>query len=140
MEKLIIAKQASDLHTNSFTQMILFEYLKNNPIEDHIQKIKKLYGNQLKAMLKCIKNLFPAEVDFTEPEGGMFMWVALPEKYSAMELFDLAIKQNVAFVPGDPFYTNRENLNTLRLNFSCVDEKAIETGITRLADAIKQII
>ena len=140
MDKLIIAKQAADLHTNSFTQMLIYEHLINNNIEDHIKKINDLYGKQLKAMLNCIKEYFPAGVDFTEPEGGMFMWVSLPENCAAMRLFEIAIKQNVAFVPGDPFYTNRKNTNTLRLNFSCVDETTIETGIKRLAGAIKQII
>ncbi len=140
MDKLIIAKQASDLHTNSFTQMMLYQYLQNNEIEQHISKIKNLYGKQLHAMISSIKKYFPREVDFTQPEGGMFMWVALPENLSAMQLFNIAIKQNVAFVPGDPFYINKENLNTLRLNFSCVDEKTIEIGIKRLSEAIKKIL
>lgn len=141
MDKLIIAKQASDLHTNFFSQKILYYYLRNNNVDDHIRKISNLYGSQKKAMIKAIRKYFPENVSFTEPEGGMFLWVTLPMEISSMELFNKAIENKVAFVPGNPFYTGMPNdVNTLRLNFSCVDEVTIEKGIKRLGEAINDII
>lgn len=141
MEKLIIAKQASDLHTNYFTQKLLFEYLSNTNLNEHIEKIKAVYGKQAQAMIESIKRHFPENVEYTLPEGGMFLWVTLPHNISAMELFQEAIKKDVAFVPGDPFYVDtKETISTLRLNFSCVDEKTIDAGIQRLGETIKEYI
>jgi 2-aminoadipate transaminase len=140
MEKLLVAKQAADLHTTHFTQCILWQYMKDNDIEAHIRKIKECYGKQLKAMLDSIEKYFPGGVTHTTPEGGMFLWVTLPENTSSRELLDLAIKDKVIFVPGDPFYVNRRNANTLRLNFSCFDEEMIDIGIKNLGKAMKQLL
>lgn len=140
MDKLIIAKQAADLHTCHFTQSIIYRYLKDNDIEKHISKIKKAYGNQCKAMLKSINEAFPAGVTHTSPEGGMFLWAELPEGASSLDLFNLAVKENVIFVPGDPFYIGKKGTRTMRLNFSCVDEETIRAGIQRLGNVIKRLI
>ncbi len=140
MEKLIIAKQAADLHTSQFIQCIIYQYMKDNDIDEHIAKIREAYGKQLKAMLESIKEYFPADVKYTHPEGGMFLWVTLPENLSSRALLDLAVKDKVIFVPGDPFYVNRRETNTLRLNFSCMDEQTIHTGIKRLGTAIKKLL
>jgi 2-aminoadipate transaminase len=140
MEKLIIAKQAADLHTTHFTQCILYQYLKDNDIDAHIKKIKEAYGKQAKAMLDSIERYCPDGVAHTTPEGGMFLWITLPENASSRDLLDLAIKDKVIFVPGDPFYVNRQNANTLRLNFSCIDEETIITGIKSLGKAMQQLL
>jgi 2-aminoadipate transaminase len=140
MEKLIVAKQAADLHTTHFTQCILYQYIKDNDIEAHIRKIKEAYGKQAKAMLESIKRYFPDGVAHTTPEGGMFLWVTLPENTSSRDLLDLAIKDKVIFVPGDPFYINRRETNTLRLNFSCTDEETTEIGIRNLGKAMEQLL
>jgi 2-aminoadipate transaminase len=140
MEKLVIAKQASDLHTNYFGQRIIHQYLKDNDIDEHINKIRQAYGKQRDAMVSAIQEYFPAEIAYTHPEGGMFLWVTLPAAMSAMEVFKEAVKQKVAFVPGDPFYVNRKDVNTLRLNYSSVDEETIRTGIKRLGDLLKAMI
>ncbi|HUS73590.1 MAG TPA: PLP-dependent aminotransferase family protein [Sedimentisphaerales bacterium] len=140
MEKLIIAKQASDLHTNYFIQRVICQYLADNDLDEHIGKIIKVYNSQRLAMIKSIEKYFPSNVSHTHPEGGMFLWVTLPEGVSSMELFDLAIKDKVAFVPGNPFYINKDKTNTLRLNFSCVDEETIETGIKRLGKSIEKLL
>jgi 2-aminoadipate transaminase len=140
MAKLIIAKQASDLHTNYFVQRVIYQYLADNDFDEHIRKITDVYHKQCSAMIKCIKDYFPAEVRHTHPEGGMFLWATLPEGSSSMELFDLAIEDKVAFVPGNPFYINKETTNTLRLNFSCVDEQTIEIGIKRLGKSIEKLL
>ncbi len=140
MEKLVIAKQASDLHTNYFGQRIIYQYLKDNDIDEHITKIRQEYGKQRDAMVKAIQEYFPVEIAYTHPEGGMFLWVTLPLAMSAMEVFKEAVKQKVAFVPGDPFYVNKKDVNTLRLNYSSVDEETIRTGIKRLGNVLKSMI
>lgn len=140
MEKLVIAKQASDLHTNYFSQRVIYEYLSKNSIDDHIAKIKEAYGKQREAMVKAIEKYFPKEVKITKPEGGMFLWAELPEGVSSLTLFELSIKRNVAFVPGSPFYANGGGDNTMRLNYSCTNEEKIEEGIKRLADALKELM
>lgn len=132
MEKLIIAKQASDLHTDYFAQRVLYQYLVDNDLDAHIERITEVYGRQRDAMVSAIARHFPAEVHATRPEGGMFLWVTLPEGLSSMALFERAIAEKVAFVPGHPFYIGRAWTNDLRLNFSCVDKATIATGIERL--------
>jgi 2-aminoadipate transaminase len=140
MEKLVVAKQASDLHTSYFCQRVILQYLKDNDIDGHIELIRKAYGKQRDAMIASIRQYFPDEVEYTQPEGGMFLWITLPERLSAMEVFNHAIERKVAFVPGDPFYVNKRNLNTLRLNFSSVDEETIWKGIKRLGELLKTMV
>jgi len=139
-DKLIIAKQASDLHTSTFAQRVMHQYVIDNSLDDHIEKIRECYGNQRAAMVKAIDEYFPAEVEVTRPEGGMFLWVTLPEDLCSMDLFDEAIKNKVAFVPGRPFYVDGSGENTFRLNFSNSDEEHIEEGIKRLGAGIKEFL
>lgn len=140
MDKLIVAKQASDLHSNHLAQRIIFQYLSDNNLDEHIKSIISAYGSQRRAMVACIKEYLPPEVACTNPEGGMFLWITLPKGTSSMQLFDLAIQDKVAFVPGNPFYVDGRETETLRLNFSCVDEETIEQGIMRLAKSLKKLI
>lgn len=138
-DKLLIAKQAADLHSCQFTQYIVFQFLNNYDIGGHIEKIREAYGRQCRSMLQSIQNYFPGNVTSTRPEGGMFLWATLPEDMAAIDLFNLAVKEKVVFVPGDPFYINKKNVNTLRLNFSCVDPETIEIGIKRLGETIDRL-
>jgi len=140
MDKLLIAKQAADLHTSHFTQRIIAKFLEENDIDEHIAVIRKVYGRQCRAMLDSITKHFPEEVRYTRPEGGMFLWAELPAGYSALELFETTARDNVVFVPGDPFYIGKTGINTLRLNFSCVDEETIDIGIERLGKSIKRML
>jgi 2-aminoadipate transaminase len=139
MEKLIVAKQASDLHSNYLCQRIVHQYLLDNDIERHIAKIRKIYKEQRDHMVQMMEECFPEKVCFTGPEGGMFLWATLPESMSALDLFHQAIKENVAFVPGQAFYANGGGNNTMRLNFSNSDEDKISEGIIRLAKVIKAL-
>jgi 2-aminoadipate transaminase len=91
-------------------------------------------------MVSMIEEHFPQEIKYTKPEGGMFLWVTLPEKVSSSHLFKLALQENVAFVPGKAFYVDGGGDNTLRLNFSNSDEEKIEEGIKRLANVIKRTL
>jgi 2-aminoadipate transaminase len=140
MDKLIIAKQASDLHSNFLAQRIVYQYLLDNDLDGHIARIRNAYKEQRDLMVQMIAKYFPAEVQYTKPEGGMFLWVTLPRNISAMELFEKALKEKVAFVPGEAFYTDGTGNNTLRLNFSNSDSEKISEGIKRLAQAIQQLI
>ncbi len=91
-------------------------------------------------MISSIEKHFPEEVEFTRPDGGMFLWVTLPEGLSALRLFDLAGGEDVAFVPGSAFYVDEGGKNTLRLNFSNSDGDHIEEGIRRLARVIEKLL
>lgn len=134
-----IAKEAGDLHTNIFSQYLIWDYLKHNDLEAHIAKIKALYQKQAQAMMDAMDKYFPAGVQYTRPHGGMFLWVTLPEGVSAMELFPKALEKKVAFVPGDPFYTGGANANTMRLNYTNADCETIEEGIRRLGELLKEL-
>jgi 2-aminoadipate transaminase len=140
MAKLIVAKQASDLHSNHFAQRLIHQYLMDNDLDRHIQTIVRVYDRQRRAMVRGIAKYLPAQVGRTHPEGGMFIWLTLPQGASSKRLFDLAIQDKVAFVPGNPFYVDRLETDTLRLNFSCVDEETIELGMQRLGGAVTKLL
>ena len=140
IKMLETAKQASDLHSNIFGQYLISDYLYNNDLDKHIEKIKKLYKTQANVMVEAMKEYFPKNIKFTIPKGGMFTWVTLEEGKSSVKLFDKAIQKNVAFVPGNPFYVDTtKDVNTLRLNYTNADEKTIEEGIKRLSEALLEI-
>lgn len=139
-KKVTIAKQATDLHSNAFSQQVLHRFLMDNSLDAHLDKIKEVYGRQRAAMEAALARHCPPGVSYTRPEGGMFLWLTLPPSVSAMALFDEAIKEKVAFVPGAPFYVRPEIQNTLRLSFSCVDEATIEEGVKRLCRALTRML
>jgi 2-aminoadipate transaminase len=140
MEQLITAKQAADLHSNYFTQRVLYQYLIDHDINDHIATIRSAYKQQRDLMVQAIAEYFPPEVHCTKPEGGMFLWMTLPREIDAMDLFDIAIQEQVAFVPGQAFFVDGSGKNSLRLNFSNADEAKIITGIQRLARATREML
>ena len=139
IKMLETAKQASDLHSNIFGQYLISDYLSNNDLDKHIEKIKKLYKEQANAMVSAMEEYFPKNVKFTRPKGGMFTWCTLEEGKDVLNLFDKAIAKKVAFVPGHPFYVNPQTVNTLRLNYTNADSQTIKTGIERLAQALTEI-
>ena len=99
MESIVIAKQASDLHSNYLSQRIAYEYLTRQDIDDHIRKIRTAYKNQRDCMIQVISEEFPESVTYTKPQGGMFLWITLPEGCSSMEVFENALEENVAVLP-----------------------------------------
>ena len=137
LKNISVSKEASDLHTNVFAQYLIWDYLEHNNFDTHIAKIRELYKKQAKAMLDSMDKYFPSNVSYTRPDGGMFLWVTLPENISALELFPKALEKKVAFVPGDPFYINKKNVNTMRLNYTNADCETIEEGIKRLGELLK---
>ena len=127
------AKQGVDLHTASFTQMIAYELLKDGFLDEHVHVIRRVYQERRDAMLAAMEEHFPEEVKWTHPEGGMFLWVTLPEGSDATVLLKQAVERNVVFVPGESFYPNGGGHNTLRLNYSHDEPERIREGIGRLA-------
>jgi 2-aminoadipate transaminase len=136
IRKLEQAKQAADLHTAQLTQMVVYEVIKDGFLDRHIPGIRRLYANQCNTMLDALTEFFPPSVTWTKPEGGMFIWVTLPKHIDSMALLDEAITQNVAFVPGAPFYANSPQQHTLRLSFVTVSPDRIREGVSKLGKMI----
>jgi 2-aminoadipate transaminase len=134
--KLEQAKQAADLHTAQLTQMVVHEVVKDGFLDSHIPTIRKLYADQCQAMLSALTEFFPAGASWTRPEGGMFIWVTLPRQIDSMKLLEEAVAQNVAFVPGAPFYANTVEHNTMRLSFVTVSPEKIREGVAILGKLI----
>lgn len=130
-DKLLVAKQATDLHTSSLSQLILSTYLENNDLDQHLAKIATHYGENCLEMEAAFVEAFAGEINFTKPEGGMFLWGVLPENMESMALFDYCAQEKVVFVPGEPFYTDGKPTRTFRLSFSCVDSASIQEGLER---------
>jgi 2-aminoadipate transaminase len=137
ISRVVVAKQASDLHTNAFSQQVICQYLKDNDSDAHIAKIVARYSAQRDSMVRAIAQYFPSSVTHTKPEGGMFLWARLPSEVSALDLSDVAIEKGVCIVPGHPFYIGKDHVSTIRLSFSCVDDPVIQDGIQRLGKAIE---
>ncbi len=140
LKYISVAKEAGDLHTNIFSQYVIWDYIKNHDLDQHIAKIRTLYRQQAQEMMDAMEQYFPPEVKYTRPEGGMFLWATLPEGVSAMSLFPKALEKKVAFVPGDPFYTDMKNLRTMRLNYTNADCETIREGIRRLGGLLEELI
>jgi 2-aminoadipate transaminase len=140
--KLVQLKQGADLHTSTFVQMVAHEVARDNFLDEHVKLIRRVYCERRDVMLDALARYFPPEVTWTRPKGGLFLWVTLPEGADAQELFETAVRENVAFVPGDCFYAPNghgdEGRRRLRLNFSSPSPDQIREGIRRLSVAVKR--
>ncbi|MBQ3864536.1 MAG: PLP-dependent aminotransferase family protein [Clostridia bacterium] len=140
MRKIVIAKQSSDLHTSNLDQALVDAYLRHGYMPEHLVSIRASYTKQLDAMLDGFR-FFPEGVKNTVPDGGMFVWVTLPEAVNAVNLLNQAIEANVAYVPGTHFYpVPGTNLNTLRLNFTNASEETITKGMKALGDVVRNAL
>jgi 2-aminoadipate transaminase len=137
IQKMAILKQSLDLCTSSLNQLLAAEFLKSGVAREHIAYVKDLYRARKNAMLQALERYMPEGVTWTKPEGGLFLWVRLPEHMNADELFSEAIKENVAYVIGSAFHCDGGGQNTMRLNFSYPTEEQIDEGIKRLAKVVK---
>ena len=135
IRKCTVGKQSTDVHTANLNQAIVDQFLRRNLLPDHIRSIRNEYGAKLKLMLDEL-DLFPEGVRFTRPEGGLFIWVELPESLDAVALLPKAIERKVAYVPGTHFCVDGGHLNTIRLNFSNSTEEQIHTGMKTLREII----
>jgi 2-aminoadipate transaminase len=137
IRKLEQAKQATDLHTATLTQMVVYEVIKDGFLKQHIPSIRQLYASQCGVMLAAMAKYFPPSVTWTKPEGGMFIWVTLPAHIDSKDLLAEAIANNIAFVPGAPFYANTPETNTFRLSFVTVSPEKINEGIEKIGKLIQ---
>lgn len=137
-QMVVVAKQAADLHTSTIEQRAAARLLESFDYDGHIGHLCEVYGERRQAMLSAMERYFPAEARWTRPEGGLFLWVELPERLSAEELFEEAIAERVAFVPGTSFFACERKLNFMRLNFSNQKPEMIEEGIKRIASVLKR--
>ena len=140
--KLVQLKQGADLHTSTFVQMVAYEVARDNFLDEHVKVIRRVYRERRDVMLQALTQYFPPEVQWTRPQGGLFLWVTLPEGADAQRLFEAAVRENVAFVPGDCFYAPNGHRDAgkrhMRLNFSAARPDQIQEGIRRLSIAVKQ--
>ena len=140
VNKLTVLKQSADLHTDNLGQYAVAQFLADNDLDAHVKEISDLYGKRKDLMLAGIKKYFPEGVTYTDPEGGMFLWVEVPGVTDTVELFKQCLEHNVAFVPGDPFFAGKPQPGTFRLNYSNMQEDQIEVGLKRLGEALSQAL
>jgi len=138
IEKLVQAKQAADLHTSTLTQQVAWELVREGFLERFIPQLCSTYRERRDLMIQALETHFAGLASWTKPEGGMFLLLTLPEGYDAKKLLSSALKEKVAFVPGEEFHLHSRGRNTLRLNFSNARPEAIESGIIRLADVVRR--
>ena len=138
--KLLNFKATADLHTNIFSQMVLAQYLADNDVDAHIERAKVIYKQKADRMTECLKKYLPEGVFFKPTEGGMFMWVTLPEGVRAVDLYRKALDMGVAICPGDPFYEYERDVRTFRVNYSNSTDEAIEKGTRILGEACAALL
>jgi 2-aminoadipate transaminase len=136
IRRLVTLKQGVDLHTSTFAQMVAYETAREGFLDRHVQTIRAAYRERRDAMLQALAVHFPPECRWTRPQGGLFLWVTLPDGMSSAALLPEALRRKVAFVPGKSFFAAGGGENTLRLNFSYCAPPVIEEGVRRLADVI----
>jgi len=138
IRRLVQLKQGSDLHTSTFGQMIAYEVARGGFLDRHVRRIRKVYGERRDAMLAAARRHFPEGVRWTEPQGGLFLWVTLPEGMDAAEVLKHALEQRVAFVPGASFHPLGGGAGTMRMNFSFSPPERIEEGMRRLGEVLRR--
>ena len=139
-DKLVIAKQAADLHTSSFDQLVLARYLSDFDNRKHVARICAAYGERYAVMDAALKQHLPHGYTWTHPEGGMFLWVTGPQTLDALAILAQAIDKGVAFVPGADFFPGGGGKNNMRLNFSNANPESIRIGIERLAEICREFV
>ena len=137
LDKLVMAKQTADLCTSPFVQKIIARYMEKGLLEKNLKKTIDLYRERRTQMISCFKKYMPEGVKWTEPQGGLFLFVTLPAHIDADEIFIKAIKKNVAFVAGSSFFCNNSGHNTMRINFSFSNNEEIDAGVQRLSQVIR---
>jgi 2-aminoadipate transaminase len=141
VEKASLAKQSADACSSSFGQMIAYDYLESNAVDGYLKKMRIIYRDKKDLMINKIKEHFPKEVRYTQPEGGFFIYIDLPKGISGQKLFERTIKRNIAFVTGDPFHTDvDEGDSHLRFAYSSVTPDEIEKGIRIIGEELKAMM
>jgi 2-aminoadipate transaminase len=139
MAKLVQAKQGADLHTSTLVQYLANDICQRGLIRAHVRRVRSTYRERRDAMLKAMEEHFPTSVTWTRPQGGLFLWVQMPEYMDSVRLLEVALEEKVAFVPGHAFYPGgSDGRCCMRLNFSHSTPDMIEEGIERLGRAIRR--
>jgi 2-aminoadipate transaminase len=140
INKLVQAKQGADLHTSTFLQMVANDICQRGILRQHVKRIRATYLERRDTMLDAMAEFFPEEVQWTRPQGGLFLWVTTPPQVDTIDLFKVAVAEKVAYVPGDSFYPqgDGEGRHNMRLNFSYCKPEVIVEGIRRLGTALKK--
>lgn len=138
LDKYIIIKQGADLQSSSLDQRIAAAFMQKYDLNDHISKIREVYGKRRDLMLECMDKYFPAEVKHTNPYGGLFAWVELRDDLDAAKIMEECIKENVAYVPGEPFFPTRGRKNFFRVNYSCMPDDKIIEGVKRIGKVLNK--
>ena len=140
IDRLEIVKQSVDLCAPVFNQFIAAKFIKKGYFDKNIERIKVNYCAKRNSMIAAFEKYMPEGVTWTNPDGGLFLFVTLPQGYNATDLFKLAVKEDVAFVIGEAFHCDGSGKNTLRINFSYMNEERAEEGVRRLANAIRKLM
>ena len=140
IRKFVMTKQAADLHTSSINQQVAYEVAKGGFLDEHVKVIRATYKERRDVMVEMMEEMFPSEVNWIKPQGGMFLWGVLPENIDAADVLEAAVERKVAFVPGGAFYPNGGGANTMRLNFSYSSPDTVREGITRLGVTLKEAL
>jgi 2-aminoadipate transaminase len=140
IHKLVMTKQAADLHTSSFNQYVAYEVAKGGFLDEHVKVIRAIYKERRDVMFEMMEEVFPQGVTWSKPLGGMFLWGVLPEGMDAAEVLKRAIEKKVAFVPGAAFHPRGGGENTMRINFSYSSPDVIREGVIRLGGTLKELI
>jgi len=138
IHKLVQAKQGADLNTSTFNQLVAYEVGHGGFLDKHVMQIRKVYHERRDVMLESLGKYMPQGVKWTHPLGGLFLWASLPEGLNSTQILEDAIKQKVAYVPGDSFHPNGGGLNTMRLNFSYSKPEIIREGMARLGEVFRK--
>jgi 2-aminoadipate transaminase len=139
ISRLVTAKQSTDACTPAFTQCVVNEFCRRNLLHEHIGRLKTIYSEKMHVMLQALEDFMPDRVKWTKPQGGLFLWMTLPEGIDTSTMLVNAIgKEGVAYTPGMAFYVDGKGQNTMRLNFSYPSTSQIREGVERLARVIKK--
>lgn len=139
VHRLVLMKQAGDLHVSTINQIVLHDVV-HEIFDSHIKTLRGHYKERRDAMLSALEEFAPPGVTWTKPQGGMFVWLELPEHVNGVQLLERAIKEaNVAFVPGSAFFADRSGQNTVRLSFSASKPERIREGIRRICDLVTSL-
>jgi 2-aminoadipate transaminase len=138
MEKVVLGKQAADLCTSTLTQYFVREYFGEGNWRQYIESLIGIYRSRRDAMVEALERYFPAQATWTEPDGGLFIWATLPAYIDTSDLLAKALRENVAFVPGQAAYVDGRGRNSMRLNFSAGSEDEIREGIRRIGKTIAE--
>ena len=138
LRNFVVLKQTQDIHTSQLAQNLIDQYLEENDLDAQIDKIRAVYGRRRTVMLQAMDQYMPDFCTYTRPQGGMFVWLTLPQRYNTRELLKKAIDAGVAFIPGGGFFAKKGNENCMRLCYATMDEEKIVEGIRRLGDMIKK--